>query len=642
MRQRSARKRKTDYGTIILHWTLAGAFVIAVVTGLRIAMTAPHRDWIIVLDPVLPSARVWSLHMQVALVLVATTIAYAVYVWRAGLSPRIRLDRIRVAGLFGRSYARWGAVNVILYWVFFLALLTEIVTGGLLYFDYAHRTMVDLHWFAMWTLLAGVVAHVLAHWKLGGAVQLLRMFRPAPIQPAPSGFDPAELFALLADAQVEKGGPKREQHPAAPVTVATAPDVADRDAVVAPSIVPLVRDETRRPRPEAGNTRATRQPRSSTLRAHPLATAVAAALAGLTVLAAVDQRADDTLQIGRVDRAEVPRLDGDTSDPVWRKARPVHVTTQQGGNFDGNGESKVEIRAVHDGVWAYFQFVWEDPTRSLKQLPLMKTELGWVLLHDGHERGDEHVFNEDKFSVLLTRSEATLAGDRTFHAGPVPVAEKPGSATGRGLHYTTGDGIHADVWQWKATSTDPTAQLDDSYFGPPAEPTPAQHDGKVPYRGGFVPDPGTPNYTDNFEPRARGQHGEPIQPLRLPRDLAATMSAMGKVDLDPNRGDSDGARWFMMEGDSVPYSAEVDATIPVGTIIPGVIISGQHAGDRGNVIAAARWAAGRWALEVARRLDTNSQYDIPIATGTFMRVAAFDHSQIRHTRHLRPIRLEVK
>jgi hypothetical protein len=45
---------------------------------------------------------------------------------------------------------------------------------------------------------------------------------------------------------------------------------------------------------------------------------------------------------------------------------------------------------------------------------------------------------------------------------------------------------------------------------------------------------------------------------------------------------------------------------------------------------------------VARRLDTGSDYDVPIKTGVFMRVAAFDHSQIRHTRHVRPIRIEVE
>jgi hypothetical protein len=58
--------------------------------------------------------------------------------------------------------------------------------------------------------------------------------------------------------------------------------------------------------------------------------------------------------------------------------------------------------------------------------------------------------------------------------------------------------------------------------------------------------------------------------------------------------------------------------------------------------AAARWASGLWALEVKRRLDTTSEFDVPIKTGVFMRVAAFDHSQIRHTRHVRPIRIEVE
>ena len=52
--------------------------------------------------------------------------------------------------------------------------------------------------------------------------------------------------------------------------------------------------------------------------------------------------------------------------------RPISVITGQGDNFDGEGGTTVEIRAVNDGAWAYFRFVWNDPTRSLKQLPLRK------------------------------------------------------------------------------------------------------------------------------------------------------------------------------------------------------------------------------------------------------------------------------
>jgi len=98
----------------------------------------------------------------------------------------------------------------------------------------------------------------------------------------------------------------------------------------------------------------------------------------------------------------------------------------------------------------------------------------------------------------------------------------------------------------------------------------------------------------------------------------------------------------MTEQESAPYSAALDARIPIGTVIPGVIVAGEFSGDRADVLCAARWASGHWALEVARRLDTHSEYDVPIKSGVFMRVAACDHSQIRHTRHVRPIRLEVE
>jgi hypothetical protein len=208
-------------------------------------------------------------------------------------------------------------------------------------------------------------------------------------------------------------------------------------------------------------------------------------------------------------------------------------------------------------------------------------------------------------------------------------------------HYTA-EG-YADVWQWKATSS-ASGWMDDTHFGPPLAPTPMQTANIVPYKGGFAPDPGTANYRDNFsvEADASGQHSRLIAPLRLPKTVAATTAALGDIDLEPNHGESDGARWFMTDQDSVPYSADADARIPLGTVIPGVILKGEFSGDRADVRCGARWASGRWALEVKRRLDTKSEFDVPIRSGVFMRVAAFDHSQIRHTRHVRPIRIEVE
>jgi len=597
MRRRPFRSRKTDYGTIALHWLLVAALVVALATGLSIGSEAPDRTWINVLSRMLPNAAAWTAHLQSAVALIAVAVAYAVYVLLGGLGRRIRLDRIRLLGLLGRSQARWGAINIVLYWMFFLTMLAELITGGLIYFGYGSSLLLNLHWIGMWALLGYPALHVLAHWRLGGAPQLLRVFRPAPLQPPPPPVDLLELVARLAEST--------RQPPAAAPT-------------------------------DGSHTGGT------VLQANPLVVATAAALVSVTVLITVDREVIDTLHIRLIGEADAPVLDGDSSDPVWRSATPISVATEGGGNFDGKGETTIEIRAVHDGEWAYFLFVWGDPTRSLKQLPLIKGTDGWRLLHHGYERGDEHAYNEDKFSALLTKSDFILAGDRTFHAGPAPAAGKPGSLHGRGLHYSNVDGVFADVWQWKATSSGPSGRCDDGYFGPPAEPTQAQLAGKTPYRGGFAPNPGTAGYLDNFERRAPDEYDAPIIPRRLPKDFAATMRALGRIDLDPNHGESDSARWSMTELESAPYSRELDALIPERTIIPGVIIAGENSEDRDSVRCVARWQAGRWALEVARRLYAKGKYQVSIGTGVFMRVVAFDHSQIRHTRHVRPIRLEVE
>src|SRR6202163_2088110 len=724
------RKRKTDYGTVILHWLLVAAFGVAFVTGMRIATEAPERSWINSFDAVLPQ-NVWVMHMQAAVGLVAVALAYTIYVLRSGLGRRIRLDKVRLRGLVGRGQARRGAVNILLYWVFFVAMLALMASGGLLYFGYfAGYDVATLHWYAPGVVLGFAGLHVLSHLRIGGTSQLLRIFRPTGLSAPPPQLDAVELLTMLAEQsarlQPESGGadktasetrmqPVRRAAAVRPVQRETRVQPIQRDAALQPiprdarvqlvgreaplqpvqreaRVQPVQREALLRPVPReaplqpvqrdallqpiqreaplqptqrlkdaargrppvrsaathpgpgrAAKTR-TSKPRSPTFQSNPFVVAAAIAIAGASIVVATDRLAVDQLQIHRISSADVPILDGDTSDRAWRNIQPFSVMTTQGGNFDGKGESRIDIRAVHDGTWAYFLFTWDDPTRSLKHLPLVKEIDGWHMLHDGYESGDEHDYNEDKFSVLLTTLDATLAGDRTFHAGTHPIPEAPPTMTGRGLHYTPGNDVYVDVWLWKATSSGATGWMDDSHFGPPLDPTPMQVRNVVPYRGGFAPDPGTANYADNFimsdEPAVDGKRM--ITPRRLPRDLAKTTAAMGEIDLDPNHGESDGARWFMTEAESVPYSSQQDVTIPVGTVIPGVIVGGEFSGDRADIRCAARWASGHWALEVARRLDTHSQYDVPLQTGVFMRVAAFDHSQIRHTRHVRPIRLEVE
>jgi len=635
------RQRRTDYGTIILHWLLVGATGVALLSGLRIATEAPDRTWINWLDVVLPQANVWVPHMQAAVVLVAVSVAYAIYMIRSSLSRRIALDKVRLRGLVGRKQARLGAFSVLLTWAFFLTMLTLIISGGCLYFGaFAGYAMATVHWIATWAVLGFSGLHVLVHFRIGGSAQLLRIFRPERLPPPPPRLDAVELLTLLvekSDQPAPRSHDPRSHDPRShdqPVT---------SQQHMTPSLQP---GEPARPASATPAARRAVKPKNPTLQSNPFAVAAAVAVASASLVVASDWLSVDRLQIHRIATADAPIVDGDTSDPVWRNIQPIAVMTNQGDNFDGKGETRVEIRALHDGTWAYFLFTWEDPTRSLKQLPLIKQADGWHVLHNGYERGDEHAYSEDKFAVLLTTMDVDLAGDRTFHASPHPIANAPATMTGRGLHYTTAEGVFADVWQWKATSSGPTGWMDDAHFGPPVEPTPMQVRNVVPYRGGFAPDPGSANYSNNFAivpDAAVGNDGyQVVTPHRLPKNLAAITAAMGQFALDPDIGESDGARWFMTEAESQPYAPEVDKTIPIGTILPGVIISGDFSGDRADVRCAARWASGHWALEVARRLDTKSPYDVPLRSGVFMRVAAFDHSQIGHTRHVRPIRLEVE
>jgi Ethylbenzene dehydrogenase/Prokaryotic cytochrome b561 len=623
------RPRKTDYGTILLHWLLVAALGVAFVSGLRIASEAPDRTWINVFDLILPRASVWVSHIQAAVVLTAVAIAHAIYLVRSGLSRRVLLDKIRLRGLVGRKQSRLATFSIILTWTFFATMLTLIATGGALYFGVmAGYDVAMLHWYAAWIVPVFVALHVLVHYSMGGASQLLRIFRPERLPPPPPRLDPVELLTMLAEKEAPLQTPEQVQRASAE-SPSPAGGEARNPPARAQSQTPSPRDPARR--------------RNLTLQSNPFVVAVAVAITAASAVVAADWLVADSLQIHRIANADAPILDGDTSDPVWRNIRPLAVMTNQGGNFDGRGESRIDIRAVHDGTWAYFLFTWEDPTRSLKHLPLVKDVGGWRMLHDGYEQGDEHAFNEDKFSVLLTTADVDLAGDRTFHASPHPIANAPATMTGRGLHYTTAAGVYADVWQWKATSGGPTGWMDDDHFGPPVEPTPQQANHTVPYKGGFAPDPGSANYSDNFVFSYDAAIGSRIvTPRRLPKNLAATTAAMGQITLDPNVGESDNSRWFMMESESEPYTPERDRLIPIGTVLPGVIIAGDFTGDRADVRCAARWASGHWALEVARRLDVQSEYDVSLKTGVFMRVSAFDHAQIRHTRHVRPIRLEVE
>ena len=175
-----------------------------------------------------------------------------------------------------------------------------------------------------------------------------------------------------------------------------------------------------------------------------------------------------------------------------------------------------------------------------------------------------------------------------------------------------------------------------------AEPTAEQLSGRARYAGGFAIDPGPAAYRANVQGDPAKTSGNRVTPWRLPRDISVTARALGRLSDTPAQSESEGARWWMAESESVPYSAAADSALPIGSVIPGIIMHAAAPVDRTSVRGVGRWAAGRWTLEIARRLYTGSAYDVQMKTGILMWMAAFDHSETRHTRHLRPFRLEIE
>ena len=360
--------RKTDYGTIILHWVLVGGIGVTVFTGLRMATEGPDHLWLNMFDSVLPRAHVWVPHIWASVILVAVSVAYPVYSSKSGLSRRVQIDKSRLRALVGKRQApRLGAIGAVMTWSFFLSMIALIVTGGCLYFGVCAIHSVRLvHYYATWSVISFIGLHVLNHAAIGGKSQLMRVFRPERLPAPPKRLDAVELLTMLVEQEERMA---EESEPVArppktsmqsPLQPAQMPNdvVGGRQGVrrMPRTGREMPNDDRMNPRRAAGPVRR----RNPTLQANPLVVAAAVAITGASLVLTANRFTGDVLTMYRIDSADAPVLDGDTSDRVWRGIEPIEIQTNQGGNLDGKGDLKVQIRAVHDSNWAYFLFTWED------------------------------------------------------------------------------------------------------------------------------------------------------------------------------------------------------------------------------------------------------------------------------------------
>ncbi len=329
------------------------------------------------------------------------------------------------------------------------------------------------------------------------------------------------------------------------------------------------------------------------------------------------------LYISKIPTTDIITLDGMMNEPQWQATPAVTIHTRGGKNFI-DGESVVTVKALHNEHEIYMFVQWQDANASFYHLPLLKTTQGWQVQEQGFNRFNETKFYEDKFAIMLS-DYCALGAAGTAHLGTKPLKDKPENWSGKGFHYSMRGLV--DLWHWKAVRTNYMGLMDDNYI---AEPDIVRA-GHRRYTAGYQTDAKqSGSYTMNWQ----WYSPQKVTPKRLPIDPKWINDYQKPALRTATNG-------FLPWFDTAPYEAEKDI-YPVGTLLPSILYtSNQFEGDRADVRAKAHWQDGIWSLEIFRQLNTGSANDTVIENDVCFWFAAFDRSQIAHTRHSLPVKIEL-
>jgi hypothetical protein len=289
-----------------------------------------------------------------------------------------------------------------------------------------------------------------------------------------------------------------------------------------------------------------------------------------------------------------PKLDGKASEPGWQNAPALVVNTQNGANASA---SQVTIKSGYNGKRIYFLLTWNDPSHSQLYQPWEKQPDGsWKRVSGtGNQGGDENELAEDKIALMwpITKSLVddflTQGCTIACHSGENPETKPYGNT------YLPQDGQLADLWVWKSVRD--VAQVDDLYLD-------------------------STRYAD--DQRAAGRKSDPLD--------SGGYRINGGGDspgfMLPGDG-KDGLPGFILESEK--EKLENDRYQP-GDRVPA-FLTAPFEGDRGDISAAWRYEDGAWTLEISRRLETGSQYDVQfsdLSKAYYFALATFDNTQVRH------------
>ena len=345
-----------------------------------------------------------------------------------------------------------------------------------------------------------------------------------------------------------------------------------------------------------------------------LALAVAAVLASSGAQAQEKPKSFKAVDVVAVKASAAPKLDGMADDPVWKTAPVVNFQAVKGANFkDGKGETKGTIQAAYLGDMLYMLITYDDPTLSVRRSPYQKQADGtWKKLADPNDKGgDNNVYYEDKLALIWNIDNSIFGFNERFSCGATCHAGEPGKPYGN--KYTMEEGEIGDIWHLKYVRGGFLGQIDDQYVDH------TRHDPAKSPDAGRKSDPKT---------------GGGYEDIKLVDGKPEFMNKDGKP---ANKG---GTYWLKSE-DKAPFD---DGRFKAGDEVASIMVA-PFTGDRGDITTNARWANGKWTVEIARKLVTGSKVDInfrELDKAYGFGVAFFDNAQVRHAFIQEPLLLKFK
>ena len=303
-----------------------------------------------------------------------------------------------------------------------------------------------------------------------------------------------------------------------------------------------------------------------------------------------------------------PKLDGKGDDAAWAKAEGIEVEAEDG--------PEIEIRTVHTKDRVYFRMSWNDWTESI--------------------HGDKWVYNGSKWSVKQEKrweDEPSWEADSDHFCFQWPLRDevlvnkfaKKGCAVlchkseRENKMFTDGPHEGSDIWQWRASTTNPLGYMDDGYLD---HTILSKKDEK------------------NANKRINAAH---------------KWDELGKGGMTQKRNKKGkGPQWmaktstkepFLIQGQETPINM---SKIKKGDAIPGWLLAKPN-GSRGDIDAVAKYdkAKGQWTLELSRKLVTDDpghdvQFDDLSKTYHFG-IAVWENDRLYgHARVEKPIALKFK